>query len=136
MIKLALLAVLVGVFVTGCAPSVGKPTVTGTVTYRERIALTSNAVVTVRISDVSRADAPATVIGEQVIKTEGKQVPIPFAVAYQASDIEEGHRYSMQVRIEDGNGRLIYISDTIIPVITMGRPTSGIEIVVVPVRGS
>jgi len=70
-----------------------------------------------------------------VIKTEGKQVPLPFAVAYQASDIVENHRYSMQVRIEDGNGRLIYISDTLIPVITMGSPTSGIEIVVVPVRG-
>jgi len=134
-IKLALLAVPLVLLATGCVAPAGKPTVTGTVTYRERIALTPKAVVTVRIEDVSRADAPATVIGEQVIKTEGKQVPLPFAVAYQASDIVENHRYSMQVRIEDGNGRLIYISDTLIPVITMGSPTSGIEIVVVPVRG-
>ncbi len=135
MTRLALLVVVLAVFVTGCAPGVGTPNVTGTVTYRERIALTPDAVVIVRIEDISRADAPATVIGEQMIKTEGKQVPIPFAVSYRSADIKEGNRYNVRVRIEDGSGKLLYVSDTITPVITGGNPTSGLEIVVVRAEG-
>ena len=42
--------------------------VTGSVTYRERIALPPTAVVQVRLVDVSRADAPAVLIAEQVIR--------------------------------------------------------------------
>jgi Type III secretion system lipoprotein chaperone (YscW) len=36
--------------------------VSGWVSYRQRVALPPGAVVTVRLSDVSRADAPSTVI--------------------------------------------------------------------------
>jgi putative lipoprotein len=42
--------------------------VTGEVSYRERIALPPNAVLTVRLLDVSMADAPETVVGEQKIE--------------------------------------------------------------------
>ena len=40
----------------------GIRTVTGTVLFRERIALPPGAVVTVRVNDVSRVDAPASVL--------------------------------------------------------------------------
>lgn len=134
--KQTLMLALLVLLVSGCGLTLGKPSVTGTVTYRQRIALPPDAVVTVRVEDVSRADAPADLIGEQVIKTEGKQVPIPFTVAYDRADIEEGHRYNVGARIEDGSGKLLFISDTLIPVITGGKPTADIEIVVVPVGGS
>ena len=77
-----------------------KSEVTGTVTYRQRIALLPDAVLTVQIQDVSLADAPARVIGEQVIEEPG-QVPIPYKVEYHYRDIEDSHMYAMQARIED-----------------------------------
>ncbi|MBK6349977.1 MAG: YbaY family lipoprotein [Proteobacteria bacterium] len=94
----------------------------GSITYRERIALPPTAVVTVRLVDVSLADAPSVLVAEQVIRTAGQQVPFEFALDYDASRIQPSHAYAVQVRIEDG-GRLLFISDTMNPVITRGAPT-------------
>ena len=110
--------------ITGCALDLSQPTqsknVTGSVTYRERIALPPSAVVKVRLVDVSRADAPATVIGEQVIKAAGRQVPFAFEIAYDPKRIEERFTYAVQARIEDEDGRLRFISDRHYPVLTRG----------------
>ena len=127
---------LVAASLSACSRSASEgPAVTGTVTYQQRIALPPDAVVTVRIEDVSLADAPAEVMGEQVIETEGKQVPIPFQVSYDADKIENNHTYGLRVRIEDGSGKLLFINDTSVPVITQGNPIQDVEIIVVPVGG-
>jgi heat shock protein HslJ len=112
----------------------GGDMVTGNVTYLERIALVPGSAVRVKIADVSIADAPATVIGEQVIVTEDQQVPIPYAVSYDPSVILANHTYRVAARIEDPAGKLIFISDTEIPVITKGAPTTDVEVLVVPVE--
>ena len=91
--------------------------------------------VIVRIEDVSLADAPAAGMGEQVIKTDGKQVPIPFAVPYDAGKIDDNHTYSLRVRIEDSSGKLLFINHTSVPVITQGNPTQDVEVIVVPIGG-
>jgi putative lipoprotein len=114
---------------TGCN---AKSEVTGTVTYRQRIALPEDAVLTVQIQDVSIADAPAQVIGEQVIKKPG-QVPIPYKVEYRYRDIDDSHIYAMQARIEDADGKLLFINDASFPVLTQGNPDENVEIEVVPV---
>jgi len=110
--------------ITGCAVDAQSPEssakVTGSVTYRERIALPPSAVVKVQLVDVSRADAPATVIGEQVIKAAGRQVPIAFEIAYDPRRIEGRFSYAVQARIEDEDGRLRFISDRRYPVLTRG----------------
>lgn len=108
--------------------------VTGTITYLQRIALPEDAVITVQIQDTSLADAPATVMGEQVIQTKGKQVPFDFAVPYDPAAIQDNHTYTMSVRITDGTGKLLFINDTAIPVITRNNPTEDVEIVVVQVQ--
>jgi putative lipoprotein len=114
----------------GCAPATVVPgsgggtvpaQVTGSVAYRERIALPPTAVVTVRLVDVSRADAAAELLAEQVIPTGGRHVPFEFALAYDASRIQPGHTYAVQARIE-ADGKLLFISDTMHPVITRGAP--------------
>lgn len=107
--------------------------VSGTVTYRQRIALPATAALTVKLVDVSRADASATTIVEQRIDTAGKQVPFSFDMAYDRTRIVERNRYAVQAEIRD-NGRLIYITDTSYPVITQGNPKN-VEIVLVPVGG-
>jgi putative lipoprotein len=109
--------------------------VTGDVTYMQRIALPEDAVVTVQIQDTSLADAPATIIGEQVIETDGRQVPIPYSVSYDPSVIDERHTYTMSARITNGAGDLLWINDTAIPVITQGNPTEDVVIPVVQVGG-
>lgn len=100
--------------------------VTGEIVYKERIALPEDAIVKVQIQNISLADAPAQVIGEQIYVTEGKQVPLPFAVPYNPADIEENIMYGLSIRIEAADGTLLFINDTAIPVITNDNPTSDI----------
>ncbi len=107
--------------------------VSGTVTYRQRSALPADAILTVRILDASRADASATVIAEQRVPTAGKQVPIPFDLAYDRSKIQERNRYVVRAEIRDGE-RLLFTTDTSYPVITQGNPRS-VEIDLVSVGG-
>lgn len=107
--------------------------ISGTVTYRQRIALPQTAVLTVRMEDVSRTDTSAVPIAEQRIQTEGKQVPIPFDLVFDRSKIQERNRYAVRAEISDG-GRLLYVSDVNYPVLTQGNPRT-VEITVVSVRG-
>ena len=87
-------------------------TVTGEATYRQRIALPQDAVITVRIEDVSRADAAATVLGEQTYATGGRQVPLPFEVNVYRSGLEDAARTNARVTIVDGEGRLLWTTDS------------------------
>lgn len=120
---LGLVAWLTGCSTASVVPEAGGAAtrVTGTVTYRERIALPPAAVVKVQLVDVSRADAPAVVLGEQSIETAGRQVPFSFAVAYDPAVIDERMSYAVQARIEAG-GRLLFVSDRRYAVITGGNP--------------
>jgi len=106
--------------------------VTGTVTYRQRVALTPGAVVEVKLLDVSRADAPSVTIAEQVIKPAGRQVPIEFELRYDPRRIEQSHRYAVRARILEGV-KLRFTSTQVYPVITGGNPTT-VEIVVSPIQ--
>jgi len=126
--KLALIMVVMitALLIVGCAKTTS---VTGTVTYREKIALPpEGVVVTVKVEDISRADAPAITIGEQIVKNPGHQVPIPFEVDYDPVDIDEKYTYAMRVRIEV-NGELWFTNTTRYQVITRGYPTSDVEVV-------
>ncbi|MCY3617434.1 MAG: YbaY family lipoprotein [Acidimicrobiaceae bacterium] len=119
-----LIATMVLVVATGCgvAGSVfGGSSVTGTVTYRERIALTPDARLIVQVRDTSYADADAELVAEQVISDPG-QVPISFEVDYDPGDIDSGNTYSVSARIEEADGRLAFVNDTAYDVITRGNP--------------
>jgi putative lipoprotein len=88
--------------------------ISGTVAYRERIALPPQAQVEVKLVDISLMDAPSTTIAEIVIEPKG-QVPIPFTISYDAALIQAGRTYALQARIT-ADGRLIFITDQIYPV--------------------
>jgi uncharacterized lipoprotein YbaY len=106
-------------------------TVTGTVTYRQRIAMPPGAVVEVSLLDVSRADAPAVVLDKQEIKPTA-QVPIPFTLNYDPAQIDERHTYAVQARILV-EGKLRFINTKRHAVITQGNPTK-LEVVVEMVK--
>jgi len=134
-LKLLLPLVLFALVIAACSSDDGgEDCVTGAVTYKQRIALPEDAVVQVQIQDTSLADAPAKVIGEQTIESPG-QVPIPYEVCYDSSQIEDNHTYTMSARISDSEGNLLWINDTAIPVITNGNPTENVEIPVIQVGG-
>lgn len=105
--------------------------VTGTVTYRQRIALPDNAVVLVELADISIADAPAFVLASQQFRTNGRQVPFSFALNFDTSNITESGVYSVSARVLV-DGELAWISDTVTPVINNG--VYDVEIVLVPAR--
>jgi putative lipoprotein len=124
MVALAASVALGGCTANSPGTSNGDPVtaeVSGTVTYRERIALPATATVKVQLVDVSRADAPAVVLGEQVIATAGRQVPFSFVIGYDPGRIDPRHTYAVQARIED-SGKLLFISDQHYAVITREAP--------------
>ena len=98
------------------------PTVTGTITYPGESALPPDALITVRLSDVSLADAPAEVISEQVITAGGQQPPFTFELPYNPRTFDPTRTYAVQVRIES-DGQLLYINDTHYGVLTNGAPS-------------
>ncbi len=111
----------------------GMREVSGTVAYRERIALPDNAVLKVTLEDVSLADAKAIVIDSQSYITEGKQVPLPFTLSYQESKIDPRHTYNVRAQIFVDN-KLIFTSDTAAHVITDFEQTHKIDLLLRGVR--
>lgn len=95
--------------------------VSGTVIYRERLALTPGARLEVELRDTSLQDTAAPLVAEQVIENPG-QVPIRFKVEYNKDDINPRNTYSIQASIIEDDGRLAFINDTSYDVITRGNP--------------
>jgi putative lipoprotein len=120
----------------GCQSSRGwkassQAKITGTVTYLQKSALPHDAVVQLRLEDVSRADAQANVIAEERVETRGQQVPIPFELSYDAARIQSSHRYALHASILVG-GTKAFTSARAFPVITQGAPTQ-LAILVEPI---
>jgi uncharacterized lipoprotein YbaY len=114
----------------GAGGAVKRARVTGTITYRQRIALPPDALIEVKLLDVSRADAPALTIAENMFRPGGRQVPIEFALEYDPRRINNRHRYSIQARIiQDNKPR--FISAQPYPVITGGHPNT-VNVIVTP----
>ncbi len=93
-------------------PAADIVTITGAALYRERIALPPGAVTLVAAEDVSLADAPSKILAEQTITMDGKSVPVPFSLDVPRSALTAAHRTNLRVRIEDGSGKLLFITDT------------------------
>lgn len=102
-------------------PAGADASVRGTITYRERIALSPDAVVTVQLRDTSYADAAAVLISEQVISSPG-QVPIDFSLRYASDEIDDRNTYSVSAVITEGDGRMAFTNDTAYDVITRANP--------------
>ena len=95
---------------SGCAMTTGnaaKVEIHGETFYRERIALPSDAILTVQVKDVSKMDVPATVMAEQV--TEGASTPAKFSFELGRDQFVEGHTYAIGARITL-DGKLLFIN--------------------------
>jgi putative lipoprotein len=99
----------------------------GTVTYGERITLPAGARITVRLSDVSLADAVAPVLAEAALSPATK-LPVRFRLAYDDSNITPGHSYALSAVIMAGD-QMLFINDTHHPVFGEGPDATDITVV-------
>lgn len=120
--------------VAGCSgagkarPATAPPALlTGTVVYRERIALPPSATLTVRLTDVSKQDVAGMVLAEQVISPV--RVPAAFALGYDPAQIDSSHTYVIQARIQVGT-TLRFINMEQFQVLTWGAPQDSVEVLV------
>lgn len=113
---IAALALSACAAVPASGPASDMVTVSGEATYRERIALPPGAIMTVRVEDVSRADAPATLLADGAYSFSDRQVPWPFELDVPRDLLDAAVRTSVRVRIEDQDGDLLFVTDTANPV--------------------
>lgn len=107
----------------GCG-STGSPvsapsSLSGTATWRERMALPPDAVFEATLEDVSRADAPSILIASTRIDSPGNP-PIRFTLDYERSKLVERHRYVVRAKITRGD-ELMFATDTAYPVLEEGQ---------------
>ncbi|WP_257545673.1 YbaY family lipoprotein [Sphingopyxis sp. DBS4] len=93
-------------------PSEQPVTVTGAITYRERMALPPTAQVEIRLDDVSLMDAPSKTIAQQSFTADGRQVPFAFSLTVDQRKLDARGRYAVAARITDASGKLMFITDT------------------------
>lgn len=84
-------------------------TLQGSAMYRERIALPPEAVFEARLLDISKADAPAVVLGSDTLDPAG-QPPFQFSISYDAAAVQAGHRYVVQATVRQQD-RLLFTTD-------------------------
>jgi putative lipoprotein len=109
---------------TDTAPSM-LTQVTGNVTYRERIALSPDAVLTLEVMELTPEGKPGDILSQQFVTGPG-QVPIPFSVAINPQNIRPEASYVLTARIKDG-GRT-FGTPTPVPVLTQGHRSTDIQV--------
>jgi putative lipoprotein len=96
--------------------------ITGTVTYRERMAIPAGAELTVRLLDFSRDPAAPTVIAEKTAAVSG-QPPVKFELPYDASKLDPSATYKLDARIKL-SGRTLFRTAEAATAISQGKPAT------------
>lgn len=96
-------------------------TVNGTAAYLQRIAMPPDAVLTVQLQDISRADARATVLGESSEAFGRRQVPLAYSIKVRRSAIDPRMRYAVRASISV-DGEMQFATTRHYPVLTHGAP--------------
>lgn len=102
-------------------PPADYVTVSGNASYLQRIAMPPDAVLTVQVQDVSRADVAATVLAESREAFGRRQVPLAYSVSVPRSAINPRMRYTVRATISvDGQTQFATTRDY--PVLTRRAP--------------
>lgn len=115
--------------VPGLVSAQSPAAVSGTLTYRDRIALPANAIVTVQIAEL-RAGVTPPIIAEQRFTTNGAQPPFRYTISYDPARINASAQYTIQSNISV-DGQVRFSTNQIYRVITGGAPVSDVNIVLV-----
>lgn len=91
------------------------------------------AKVLVELRDVSRADAASMLIGRCDVREGGGKNEAHFRIEYDDKKIADTSSYAVSCRIS-ARGKLLFINDTHVPVITGGAPKQDIQLPVSKVK--
>ena len=133
---------LVAVTLTACAstqpvpePTVNPPAeqtqaaveVTGSVFYRERIALSPEAVLQVEVVEAGAQAGTESIVAQQTYPNPG-QVPLRFSVTVPGERFRSEGTYLLRARITDGTRSFTAAQG--IPVLTQGNPSQDVQVLV------
>lgn len=79
-----------------------KDVIRGTATYRERVALTHDAVFEAKLLDIPRAGGSSQTLA-RIVKANPGQVPISFEIPYDTRQLEPRGTYVVRASITEGN---------------------------------
>ena len=111
-----------------CAPPGSSGSVSGEVRFAREVELPEGAVVSVRLLDTTLADAPSVELGLDVIENAGR-LPVSFRIEYDRDRVVSGNEYSLSADVRHGDD-LLYVNDTVHPVLTRGAPANSDVVVV------
>jgi putative lipoprotein len=103
------------------APACAEPLdrISGSVTYRERMALPQDATLTVELLDVSKQDVKAVGLAQLSLPVGSRQVPLAFELPFYPGDVQPAHRYAVRATLTR-SGELLFTTATHAPVLTHG----------------
>jgi uncharacterized lipoprotein YbaY/heat shock protein HslJ len=110
---------LVAALAAGCATAVplAPASVSGTATYRERVALPPEAVFEAAVEDAAHTDGPA--LG--TVRIAAPRVPIDFAIGIDAAKLQSAHTYLLRTRITL-DGKALFSANTPVLALAPGAP--------------
>jgi putative lipoprotein len=97
--------------------------VSGTVAYRERMALPADATVDLWITDIGSGVVTMAILGETTVPANGRQVPLPFELAIDPSRVNADRPYGIRAVIRAG-GQTVFETREATPVLTQGQPAT------------
>jgi len=105
-------------------PTTQMGVVSGTVAYRQRIALTPEAVIEVQLRELPAGDAHEStmLVAEDKTTLGNRQVPVPFTLRYDPGKINANRLYDVKARILVGE-QVRFSSGQVYPVLTQGNPS-------------
>ena len=106
--------------------------VSGTISYLQRISLQPEADISIKLVDISKADSPAVLLEELSFTADGEQPPYQFVLPYNPDVIDPEATVVVEAKITL-NGKVIFASTKIYPVVTKGNP-SNVEIILEQVK--
>lgn len=95
--------------------------ISGSVSYRQRMALPPDAILVVRVQDTARGGARARPLAEQRIELGGRQVPVAFSTTIDRDLVGKSARVTVSARVES-RGKLLFVSDKAYPALRNGEP--------------
>lgn len=117
--------IMVMLFAAGCGADTAEieatgaaamTTISGELTYLQRIALIPGGTATITVRDTARQDIPAPVVAETTLNLADRQVPIDFELPVDTSDLPPTREFSLSASINNAAGELEWVTDTVIPV--------------------
>ena len=118
--------------VSGPAPATGRAepavkVVRGSIVYREKVSLPADAEIVVQLLDMTRPDKPI-LNAEATFKSDGRQVPIPFSLAFDPAKVT-GRLHAVHASIRFG-GRTQFVTGARVNIDPAAPPQSLVMTVV------